>query len=372
MKPIENQRLLDLVRVNRSALLSCELITEDEYAWLASLSSSAHQRLDDYDELRTKLAAAESNLKLALEGHDHETAALKKRIAELDATLREVHGVGRAPARRRLLGRAPEAPRGEAVSISEHEAKTLADFEAYEAEVATLRARVAELEVELDAARRVIETNGQLVSHEARALEAERDLEAARGLIARLGDADALESLNALLTLERARVAEMERERDAAKADAARLREALERYGDHHPCCDYAERALYEDCACGFRAALASAPSAEPAGPDYSGLCSAPECGGHCGYVHAVGCEAIREYLAEHGGAPYKAPARTARLASTEPTPRDMRVAEAVHRRHLRIVDEWFASAAPNSSPAHRLGRIDLAAVVAKALEVGT
>jgi len=43
------------------------------------------------------------------------------------------------------------------VSISEHEAKTLADFETYEAEVATLRARVAELEVELDAARRVIE-----------------------------------------------------------------------------------------------------------------------------------------------------------------------------------------------------------------------
>ena len=105
--------------------------------------------------------------------------------------------------------------------ISEHEAKTLADFETYEAEVAALRARVAELEVELDAARRVIETNGQLVSHEARALTAERDLEAARGLIARLGDADALESLNALLTLERAnhlsaraRVADLGRERD--------------------------------------------------------------------------------------------------------------------------------------------------------------
>lgn len=40
------------------------------------------------------------------------------------------------------------------------------------------------------------------------------------------------------------------------------------------------------------------------------GLCSAQDCGGHCGYVHAVGCEAIREYLADHGGEPYRAPPR--------------------------------------------------------------
>ena len=358
-----------------------------------------------------------------------------------------------------------------------------------------------------------------------RAETAERDLNLARGLISRLGDLDALGSLDALLRRERARVAELEREvsvlaadchdatcmacpkccdrlerecadlsrtleyrddsrkhlkerAERAEADAARLREALERYGQHTRECNRVN--VYDvRCVCGFDVArsattsaagtsacpvcgisephsaeslkaqmrslerdveaytanhdggmlravegdltrieravkahaalasapsaeptpremtdcmmthhpsqpctscearrraekdLASAPSAEPEGPDYSGLCSAPECGGHCGYVHAVGCEAIREYLAEHGGDAYKAPARTAHLApSAEPTPRDMRVAEAVHRQHLRIVDEWFASAAPNSSPAHRLGRIDLAAVVAKA--VGT
>lgn len=47
---------------------------------------------------------------------------------------------------------------------------------------------------------------------------------------------------------------------------------------------------------------------AVPAEPDYSGLCSAPSCEGHCGYVHARGCEAVREYLADHGGDPYRAP----------------------------------------------------------------
>lgn len=61
-----------------------------------------------------------------------------------------------------------------------------------------------------------------------RAETAERDLEVARGLISRLGDRDALESLDALLRHERARVAEL---RDAARHDssAARaLRKALE------------------------------------------------------------------------------------------------------------------------------------------------
>lgn len=54
----------------------------------------------------------------------------------------------------------------------------------------------------------------------ARAETAERDLDIARGLIARLGDPDALESLDALLTHERARVAELEREVEGMRARA--------------------------------------------------------------------------------------------------------------------------------------------------------
>lgn len=51
---------------------------------------------------------------------------------------------------------------------------------------------------------------------------------------------------------------------------------------------------------------------AVPAEHDYSGLCAAPSCEGHCGYVHARGCEAVREYLADHGGEPYRAPSKEA------------------------------------------------------------
>ena len=74
-----------------------------------------------------------------------------------------------------------------------------------------------------------------------RAETAERDLDTARGLIARLGDADALESLNALLTLERAnhlsaraRVVELERERDEAADEAAACLEFLRTLRDWH------------------------------------------------------------------------------------------------------------------------------------------
>ena len=218
----------------------------------------------------------------------------------------------------------------------------------------------------------------------ARVETAERDLESARGLIARLGDADALGSLNALLAHERARVAELERELEGmrqrarvaeaqrdeavsrshesltesvrARADAARLREAL-----------------YESAFNAARTTLASAPSAEPEGPDYSGLCSAPECGGHCGYTHAVGCEVIREYLAEHGGAPYKAPARTAHLAPSAPTPRDMRVAEAweAFQPHLDAAEEALARGIQWDGDTMQV-LYEARAVVAKALEVGT
>ena len=136
-----------------------------------------------------------------------------------------------------------------------------------------------------------------------------------------------------------------EAERDAALVLVAVLREAMrpiiDALNSHHTAeCDDGNA---DNCvACGgedadavsdrllqaAHAALASTPTptraeaeawlragepvrgalAVPAEPDYSGLCSAPSCEGHCGYVHARGCEAVREYLADHGGEPYRAP----------------------------------------------------------------
>ena len=124
---------------------------------------------------------------------------------------------------------------------------------------------------------------------------------------------------------------QVERERDVARESEARMRAAL------------------------ARAAL-SAPAPEPSGPDYSGLCSAPECGGHCGYVHGRGCEAIREYLAEHGGDPYRAPTR-------EPSERMMRVAEAVREA---CVNAFCVPLWEQRTPEATLRAIDLRAIVAK------
>ena len=236
-------------------------------------------------------------------------------------------------------------------------------------EARILRARAAELERERDALRARAETAerqrdglAQTISISARetatlalrVAELEREVQ---GVSADCHDATCMACPKCCDRLERelegmrqrARAAEAQRDEAVsraqesltesvrAKAAAARLREALGRWarvvGDFRAGVGSSRDA---DSADGellaFVKSLASAPSAEPEGPDYSGLCSAPECGGHCGFAHAVGCEAIREYLAEHGGAPYKAPARTAHLApSAEPTPRDMRVAEAVY-----------------------------------------
>ena len=64
-------------------------------------------------------------------------------------------------------------------------------------------------------------------------------------------------------------------------------------------------KTIEERFAAPIRAALAATPAPTH---DYSGLCAAPSCEGHCGYVHARGCEAVREYLADHGGKPYRAP----------------------------------------------------------------
>ena len=76
----------------------------------------------------------------------------------------------------------------------------------------------------------------------------------------------------------------------------------------------------------------------------------------------------IREYLAEHGGAPYKAPARTAHLApSAAPTPRDMRVAEVVREACVESCDDQRYDASRYDC-GRALLALDLAAVVAKAL----
>lgn len=186
-------------------------------------------------------------------------------------------------------------------------------------EVVTLRARVAELERERDAVTACLAGREKHLGERIQTLIESGDLSARA------------------VAFHADRAAEMERERDearsrvtvmsdawvAATADAARLREALRNL---------------------------------------------------TGAVSAHLTRGEDETPGQWNQAWAQALAALASAPSAEPTPHEayMRVAKAVHRRHLRIVDEWFASAAPNSSPAHRLGRIDLAAVVAKALEVGT
>jgi hypothetical protein len=62
----DNQRWLDLLRVCRGDLFTQELITEEEYAWLAARpSKETHSRLDDYHDLRARLAAAEERAQRA-------------------------------------------------------------------------------------------------------------------------------------------------------------------------------------------------------------------------------------------------------------------------------------------------------------------
>lgn len=62
-----------------------------------------------------------------------------------------------------------------------------------------------------------------------------------------------------------------------------------------------------------------------------SGLCSATACGGHCGYGHALGCDAIRECLADHGGDAFRAQSseRYARKADLEAALRERDEARA-------------------------------------------
>jgi hypothetical protein len=64
-----HQRLFDLVRYMRSELHEAELITDEEYAWLAAEApmakgsgSPSPRRLEDYDDVRANLAKADSRI----------------------------------------------------------------------------------------------------------------------------------------------------------------------------------------------------------------------------------------------------------------------------------------------------------------------
>jgi len=54
----DNIRLLDLVRQARLWLHKQELITDDEYVDLATIGSGSARRLEDYDDIRSKLTSA--------------------------------------------------------------------------------------------------------------------------------------------------------------------------------------------------------------------------------------------------------------------------------------------------------------------------
>lgn len=89
---IENQRMLDLLRVCRAELFTKHhLIDEEEYAWFAGLPSrETHARLKDYDTLRATVAAGDAQI-AALQQSVADTAQAGKREAdglraELDAT----------------------------------------------------------------------------------------------------------------------------------------------------------------------------------------------------------------------------------------------------------------------------------------------
>ncbi len=98
-------RLFDLVRQQRSELHQADLITDEEYAWLCSYDplngtkpgSPSRMRLEDYDQLREKLAACEgerNNLVKELnevfgwsDGYLHALLHIKNAVENLRADL---------------------------------------------------------------------------------------------------------------------------------------------------------------------------------------------------------------------------------------------------------------------------------------------
>lgn len=67
---MNDARLFDLVRYQRSELFDAELITDEEYSWLLSEASLAKgsgspspRRLESYDQVRAKIKPMEAALK---------------------------------------------------------------------------------------------------------------------------------------------------------------------------------------------------------------------------------------------------------------------------------------------------------------------
>ena len=249
---------------------------------------------------------------------------------------------------------------------------------------AALRARVAELERERDEVHAALDEETQLKRYERQAkLDAMRERDEARREV---------EGMR-----ERARAAEAQRdeavslaheslaEAVSARADAARLREALEQLLREHesPC-------SFHDCRCGTdssnvrqaRAALASAPSAEPfvnhKRPDgrtcaymADGVCT------KCGWVNPSAKPAPRSMtdcmMTHHPSQPCTSCDARRRADKGEPTPRDMRV--ACHAWTHGFVKGREYEALDTLEAIQRVGEftlgegIDLAAVVAKAVE---
>jgi hypothetical protein len=87
---IDNQRMMDLLRVCRSELFTeHQLIDEAEYAWLASLPSKAtHERLKDYDALRAELAAEREKVRTLTEERDRAFEGRKNFRELLDEEVR--------------------------------------------------------------------------------------------------------------------------------------------------------------------------------------------------------------------------------------------------------------------------------------------
>lgn len=76
---MRNERLLDLVRYQRSELHAANLISDEEYVWLVEQGSASARRLESYDEIREKMRKLEAELKQTKQ----ELENFRRRAAEI-------------------------------------------------------------------------------------------------------------------------------------------------------------------------------------------------------------------------------------------------------------------------------------------------